>query len=63
MYTCVVRNIPNDYWNTAIRARNYLKYTNAEGAECYFYGEEHDSSYQDIYNKTQNLLAGYGVAE
>ena len=50
VYTCVVRKIPQEYWSCTIRARNYLKYEDAEGNTRYYYGEEVTGSYQEVLN-------------
>ncbi len=40
VYTCVIRNIPDSFANTPLRACTYLKYTDEDGTVRYVYGKE-----------------------
>ena len=44
-YTCVVRNIPDSYQGTALRARSYIKYVDKAGVSHIIYGAETSTTY------------------
>ena len=47
VHTCVIRNVPETNYDTVLRARNYMKYTDGD-TEYIVYGEEINTTYQTI---------------
>lgn len=47
-YTCVVRNIPESYKTTTLRARSYIKYVDKAGVSHIIYGAETSTNYEEM---------------